>query len=494
MNYEKSVKDQGLSLSILTALDQGGYREAIAHYESSEPTGDPVEAVWRAELALYLERLDDVDAELERIDEPLDRDLATRVEIVRAERAFYGGALEEARELVTPIVQSTWESGDDQGYLRALTLLGRIELRRDNLAVALEKLEEPRRLASLLGNDYFAGFIGHCRTLAYIRMGDYRRASQTVAEALPLLQKAEGGRWTASCRNVHGVVLLELARYEDALAEFEEAETASLELGIVSEALFARNNAAFALLLLDRHDEVIARLRDLLNWGRATSHVYPEIYGLMMLSMTFVELGRYAEAERCAQEVIQLARLTSSDAYEMDGELLRNWAAARSGRPEAAETLEQMIAGCDATGTPVHRAEVRLYLADALASSKPDVAAAFCAEARLISATDEDPRLRKLLHRIERSLAEGPVRIGPHGELVFDPRYGYPDYDAAVEALKRFLVFGAVKASEGNRSEAARKLNLTRSRLHDLWHQLNGEPIRPRRGADGDPQSAETLN
>ena len=494
MQYVNGVKDQGLSVSVLTALDHGAYRDAITRYESSEPTDDPVETIWRAEIALYLERLDDVRTELERLEGPLDRDLATRAEIIRAECAFLDRALDEAKELITPIVQATWESGDDQSYLRALTLTGRIELRRDNLTLALENLEEPRRLASLLGNDYYAGFVGHCRALAHLRLGDLRRASQTIGEALPLLQKSESGRWEATCRNLHGLLLLELGRYDEALVEFEYAEHASLELGVVSESLFARNNAAFVLLHLGRHDEVIERLRDLLDWERATSHIYAEIYGLMMLAMTFVELGRYGEAERSAQEVIQLGRLANAPSYEMDGELLRNWAAAKSGRPEAAEALEQMIAGCDATGSPVQRVEVRLYMADALAHSKPDVAAIYCAEARQIPSSDEVPRLRALLHRIERALAEGPVRIGPHGELIFDPRHGYPDYDAAVEALKRFLVFGAVKASEGNRSEAARKLNLTRSRLHDIWHQLNGEPVRPRRTDGDDRQPAESLN
>jgi hypothetical protein len=116
----------GTGLSILQALDHGAYRDAIARYEASAPSDDPVETLWRAEVALYLDRLDDARAELDRLEGPMDRDLENRAQTLRAELAFWDKALDEARKLIGPVIQSTWEAGDHQGHLRATLLPARI--------------------------------------------------------------------------------------------------------------------------------------------------------------------------------------------------------------------------------------------------------------------------------------------------------------------------------------------------------------------------------
>jgi hypothetical protein len=178
----------------------------------------------------------------------------------------------------------------------------------------------------------------------------------------------------------------------------------------------------------------------------------------------------------------------------LDGELNEAWAAGRSGRPGAAETMLGFVAQCDATGNEIQRLEARLFAADVLTSTAPDTAFALCREARAVPACEESRRLLNLLERVERTLAAGPIRIGPSGEIIIDPRHGWPDYDTAMEAVKRFLVGGAVESSEGNRSEAARKLNLTRSRMHDLWRQIHGEPVRPRRETDARTETSSLRN
>lgn len=467
--------------SQLAALDRGEYRSALESYESSRPNDNPADTLWRAEIALYLDRLDEARGELERLAQPLDRDLANRARTIQAEIAFYDKALDEAKEIVTPVVQATWEAGDDQGHLRSTLLMARIELRRSKSAEALEKLKEPARLATMLGNDYYLGIISHCRAFALVQLGEYRQAGPVFAEALKLLGKTEGQRWEATCRSLYAGYLADMGRYDDALAECEHVEKMASELGLVVEALWARNNAARTLILLERYEEVVSQLKDTLSWERATRHLFAEVTALQLLAIAQCELGRFDEAERSANESIQLARLASSANEELCATLIAGWAAARAGRAGAVDALKRLLEQVDADGADFHKAELRIYLADALAGTQPDVAAALCAEARRYPAAEESGRFRNQLARIERSLRTGPIRIGPFGELVVDPLRGWPDFDEAVETLKRYLVFGAVESSAGNRSEAARKLNLTRSRLHDLWYQLNGLPARPPR-------------
>jgi tetratricopeptide (TPR) repeat protein len=475
------MKLTGTGVSLLAALDSGAYREAIARFESSTPGTDPVETLWRADVALYLDRLDDARAELDRLGDVYDRDLANRAQTLRAELAFWEKSLDEARELVTPVIQSTWEAGDHQGHLRATLLRARTELRRGNFVEALERLKEPQRLATVIGNDFYAGIIAHCRAYAHYYLGELKQAGHAFAEALHLLKKTESLRWDMTCRTLHAGFLSDIGRYEEALSELEFCERVALEIGLVGAALYARNNAALTLFTLGRYDEVVARLRDLLTWERATQHIFAETLGLHLLAMALGELGKFDEAEHAAVESAQLARLANNESTAFESEVIAHWAAGRAGRPEAFAEMRRLIAVADETGSDLQRCESRLYAADIVATSHPDIAATLCREAQAFPEAHDLVRIKRLVGRVEQGYSTGPVRIGVGGELILDLDKGWPDYDAAVETVKRFLVFEAVRRSNGNRSEAARKLNLTRSRLHDVWHQLHGESPRPRR-------------
>jgi tetratricopeptide (TPR) repeat protein len=488
------MKTTSTGVELLMALDRGAYREAIKRYETSHPSDDPVETIWRAEVSLYLNHLDDARGELDRLPGRLDRDLANRVQIIRAEIAFQDKSLDEAVELVSPAIQSTWETGDHERHLRAILLRARVELRRGNSAEALERLKEPRRLASLLDNDYYAGIIAHCRAFAFYQQANQTQAGHAFTEALHLLARAEGLKWEGMCHTLYGAYLADMGRYEDSLRECEIGERISMEVGHVEDALLARNNAGNTLSMLGRFDEVVERLESLLDWQRSTRSVFAEQAGLMLLSDALCELGRYAEAERAARELVRVSELSGHRLHALTGMMMAAWAAARSSNPDAVTTLESLVGTVDAEGSEYERAEIRLYLADALTSIKPDVAAALCREARRTPATEEAGRLRRLVERVERTLNAGPIRFGPHGELILDPNRGWPEYDFTVETVKRFLIFGAVRESDNNRSEAARKLGLSRSRLHDAWHQLNGEPVRPRREGAGAEVGDEDLS
>ncbi len=210
------MKLTGTGVSLLASLDHGAYREAIARFETTGQSDDPVETLWRAEVAIYLDRLDDARAELDGLTDVFDRELANRAQTLRAEIAFWENSLDESRDIIGAVIQSTWESGDHQGHLRATLLRARTELRRGNHAEALERLKEPRRLATVLGNDFFAGIIAHCRAFAHYYLGDYKQAGHAFAEALHLLGTSEGLRWEMTCRTLHASFHSDLGKHEEA--------------------------------------------------------------------------------------------------------------------------------------------------------------------------------------------------------------------------------------------------------------------------------------
>ena len=115
---------------------------------------------------------------------------------------------------------------------------------------------------------------------------------------------------------------------------------------------------------------------------------------------------------------VRLAALTQNESALFDVELLRTWAAARGGRVEAVEELEALVERADATGTEIQRCEARLYAADAMRPTRIDVAARFCAEARAFDGLAGNVRLERLLDRVERSLMDGPIRLGVNGATI----------------------------------------------------------------------------
>lgn len=465
--------------SDLEALDKGAFRDAIARWESVERTNDVVATLWRAEVALYLERVEEALAEIDSLKGRLDGELALRAETIRAEAAFLDDNLDEAERLALPVIDTSSEINDTQGHLRATLLYGRTALRRGDCKEALSRLTAPRVLATVLGNTFYTGIIGHCRAYCYMELSQFETALSAFSDAIRLLKESEGLKWEANCRILRAGLLSELDRSDEALVDCEVGERIGAELGVTSVMLWARNNAAHVRLALGQFQEVIRCLKDSVAWQKETRLVSGELVALQMLSTAQCELGLFDEAIATAQEAVRLASVANRPNSELDGQLLAAWASLKQGDFKAATELQNLLVVCDSIGSEHQRAEARLYLADGLWKKQPAQAQMYADQAAQFAASGNSKRLRKLSERVMHSLNGGPVRLGPNGELIIDCRHQWPDYDETIEVVRRHLIFGAVEASDGNRSEAGRKLGLTRSRLHDLWHQLNGNPIRP---------------
>jgi tetratricopeptide (TPR) repeat protein len=88
-------------------------------------------------------------------------------------------------------------------------------------------------------------------------------------------------RWEASLANNIGWTLADAGRYEQALASFETALAARERLGRTADIRSARWMIARTLRSLGRHDEALARLRDLERQGEAAGepdgYVFEEI-------------------------------------------------------------------------------------------------------------------------------------------------------------------------------------------------------------------------
>src|SRR5215470_3957608 len=117
------------ALRALGRLDRGEYREAIARLAAAPvDADDPASLLWRAEVLLYLDRIDDVAALADAIAAPLEGRLAEdsplgacarRRSLLTAEVAYFRGEYDRATDIAEAVAKAAETAADQQHALRA---------------------------------------------------------------------------------------------------------------------------------------------------------------------------------------------------------------------------------------------------------------------------------------------------------------------------------------------------------------------------------------
>jgi tetratricopeptide (TPR) repeat protein len=477
----------------LAELDQGRYAMAIEAYENNAPpVTSALTDIWRAEVALYLDRLDDAAGYAANLESELaphlraasaTGNLARRRQLICAEILYYQSDYLAARDLIRPITEYAENAGDAHAQIRAWLDLGRVSRRQGHDTLALRKLGIAAELARDYGNLWFDGVIELNEGLCLYRLNDVSAAERALTRALGLLRETENLRCAAVCANALGRALADLGREEEALAHITEAEKIAARLGIVSDALRGGVDAAWALTTLGRHTEAERKLVDLLGEARAGADAAAELASLKLLTLVQIGQGKPEEAERTAEEVTRLAESGGTETDAFDALLLA--ARARAHKEGAIEDLKALVARADQASSERHRLEARIYLAEALASVSPIEAKAAASDARALPALSAPGWLLTILERVEHDLSRAPIRFESEVTLVIDTSTAMPHLKQAREAVERFLYERAMSLTKGNASAAGRLLGASPFQMHCLGRVLRGEAPRPSRG-DGE--------
>jgi tetratricopeptide (TPR) repeat protein len=472
-------------LAQLAALDRGELRAALQAFQADRPSDDPAHELWRAELLVYLDRLNEAEAALQRV-APARRDLVNRAELIVAEIALWRGVHEVASEQANATAARVATS-DMAAYSRARLLVARAAVRRGDYREALRGFDEIEPLLEQFGLGYQLGILLHCRAYCHLKLTRVGDAEEAFARALAYLDGRRIDRWAGLCHDLHGLFLAELRQSDEAEREFRTAERIADELGLVRSVLWARNNRANLLLSLGRFGEAVDALGQLIDWERRGLYGFVEANSLLTLSLALGLLDRFEEAKRAGGEAHFVAAMLRSADLELDARILLAWASARAGDAAAIEDLRDALELANGAGTEQQRFKARLCLADCLVALRPDEAVRLVQEASASPEALNADVYPRLLPVVRKRMAESPVRIGTQGEFIVDPhRCGFPNFFRAVEALERYLVDEAMVTSCGNKAKAGRLLGLERYTMHDLWSRTRGLPTRPNRtGASG---------
>ncbi|MGB5038707.1 MAG: hypothetical protein WBQ66_19015 [Blastocatellia bacterium] len=479
----------------LAALDHGRFAEAIVTFEvEGAPVSGLLGQLWRAEVALYLDRLDTAAELVEALGRELDElvaeegslgTLARRKLLIRAEIAHFRGDLGLARDLATQAAKCALLADDSASQIRAFIDLGRVARNRGEYSTALAHLATISELAKEQGTEFSLGLVKYYEGTTLMHTGRIEDARVALEQALSLLRSSENLRYAGMAYGVLGSSLCDLDRSEEGVAMLEEAERISADLGIARDMMPVANNIARAMLVLGRPAEAERRLVDLIGWERATSDSITELDTLNMLAVAQIEQRKFQEARASAEELVRLAATQGSKSSELDGEIQLARISAKCRESEAVENLRALVRRVDQSGSEFQQLEARIYLAEALVVSSTVEAKSLSAEVEGLSVFKTAAWLKPILDRVNSDLERVPIRVDGDA-LVIDSRLGFPTLRDAREAVERFLFERSMRETNGNASAAGRLIGASPFQMHCLGRALQGLPTRPGRNPDPD--------
>lgn len=446
-------------------LDEGRYRDALREWEPVSGAAEmPVpEAVWNAELALYLSDTDEAER-LARLHATADvflpragdaGEIARRAYLVRADAACHMRRLDEAARLAEAVVEGAGRAGSPYAVMRARVILAGVAIRRGDYRVALECAGCAAIVATDLGLDYYRGRTAYLRGYCHNHLGKTDEAIAVLSEAILLLDSTEGARYAAASKGLLGAVLCDVGRPQEALALCEAAERIAIDLGLVTDALWYRVNAEQALVVLGRYHEAVSRFESLAGVER--EHQHPaEVPALYWLSIALTELDERDRAAEAARSMLGLAEVIGTRIDSLDARL----ALGRATRDR--DDLATALADSDEYGTERQRVEARIFLAEACVLADPDRAALLVTEARALPIASRLELANRALSRLEGALAAHAVRI-EDAVLTVDLRSTWLTAEQGAEVMERFLYALALKRTDGNQRAAARLLGRAES-------------------------------
>jgi tetratricopeptide (TPR) repeat protein len=358
--------------------------------------------------------------------------------------------------------------------VRAAVRAGRFEearaelpgLRRD--LVAAEVVNELRVAVC----DYLMGFV--C-----IKAGEYDEAEALLELSLAAFRQIGVTRWAAWALSLLGVFHTDLHDFEAAERSLAEAESMAAEMGCVAGMLTCRGNLARARIAGGRIDEAIESLRDSLTWVTSEAQVVPAMNARLLLAFALGYQGHKEEARRVAGELVAMACEIRNREFELHGQILAAWV---NGHTDGLRSLVALGLHSD------HERTAWLYLADL--AGRTDEAAAMLERATSIERENGGNPWDRLADRVRSRIHSCPIQYETN-RLVIDLGRGLPNFNEAMGAVRRFLVTAALDRADGNQTQAAALVGLTRSVFHDHVCRAEGRPTRPPRTSPADPSTTE---
>jgi tetratricopeptide (TPR) repeat protein len=447
----------------------------------------PEAALWRAEVAAYLLRLDEAAALLNEVktDRP---ELICRRELVAAEIALACGQLGEADELLTEAVQRAEREGSAFLAMRGRLCRARLARMKGEWNDSLTWAALAHREADDLGNPFYAGLALFNQGVCLAELGDASGAETSYHAAIERLRSTEDLRFRALAEHSLAGLLLASGQTEMACALSESADETLSRAGLISDAQLVCHGLAWARFARGQVDEAIRCARTLIDFDRAQGDSRAVMWGLKAMTVFSCVANHLDEARSFAEEFARVASLAGAESDRLEAELLLARAQAKSGDYEAFPRLLALVERIEKSGDTLLAITARLCVADALLGV--DHARAYRAylQVRGAAVAARGPWIYGEAAALDRAWRRmGIQREGD--EIRINLRADLPSRESLMTILDWELMSAALDRKKGCFAAAGRLLGEKRWNARDLWLRVNirmeGPPIPPEFGRNG---------
>lgn len=336
----------------LDALNRGGYVAAVERFLAGEVPRGETGALWSADVAIYLGKLENVERYMRLAPES---ELRT---VLEAERLFAANAWSEADAVLEGLTSP-----------RALLNRARVAFKVGAWDRCLELARDVERAAEEEGNRFLAGRARYLGAVALDETDHRSAALDLMRRAIENLRETENGRYLAYALNHLGWLVVE-KHPGDAADLVGGARTIAEELNITTDVITFDNSLIHHGYRAGRYEDVVERAESLVVLAAKFEDAENECYGRTMWCVAALALGRVGAAKEAIAS-FPIAALPDSDSTRLKADLLRERVAARDYDREAPARIERIIAEDPRFCSSWQFALARLWLWDALAVVDP---------------------------------------------------------------------------------------------------------------------------
>lgn len=355
----------------LDALDRGEYVAAAARFDEGDvPRGESA-ALWCADVAIYLGRLENVEHYLSMAPEC---ELRT---VLEAERLFATNAWSEADAMLVGLTSA-----------RAIVNRARVAFKTGEWDRCLELARDVEHQAEREGNEFLAGRARYLGAVALDEAGHRNAAEDMMRSAVRALRETERGRYLAFALNHQAWLVVE--RLPDQARELvAEARTIAAGLGQSADLIVYDTALIQHVHRAGRYREVIERARPFVDLVAELGDPDHECYARTMWCVAALAIGDVASA-RSALAGLPFAALPGSDTTRVKAEMLVDRVAAHGYELGAPKRIEAKLAEPGRFKAAWQTSLAKLWLWDALAVVDPWQARARHAELTTDAKNDKD--------------------------------------------------------------------------------------------------------
>ncbi|MBI4468691.1 MAG: tetratricopeptide repeat protein [Acidobacteria bacterium] len=468
------------STKIAGLLDGGQYRNAEGALARSRIQDDLVALILQADIEIYFARLEEGAGLLAEVSEKLNAlplEAAARYALAKGTLHYWRYEYEAAEVEFDGAQQLCRLLGNRFQSARCLWELGRIKRRRGEYQAAEGFTSRARDLIKddaaehIERFEFLSGLLDLNSAICHHQLGDLDRACELYVTSTELLRRSEEGRYYGCALNSYGSLLVRLGRYEEAFEALQTSNRVCTEMAILEDISHAKSNLAWAMLRQGQFAESEEMLKEAIELGQRVGDIPGTAIRLELLGELYLAKGDFVGAKRHIDSAIEQADLGDHD-YQ------KGYSRITAGRILLAQrdtrNAEKMLTRALEIGEKIQSipliARSCLYLSEVYLSISTVRGQEFLGRASELLADYRDVVMENDLKRIsgryrgERIVVTSENKLTINGHLL-------PTWNAAKEAVERFLLKNALAQAGDNQAKAGEILGISKVHVHDKRKQ-----------------------